>query len=157
MANKEHLKLIKEALQKKDILVWNIWRDKNPNVLPDLSQINLILPDLREANFWRADLSRAYLRRVNLSYANFWNANLGEAYLSGVDLSGTNLSEANLGRADLRNAKGLEHSQIRSALNWGTAYYSQGILESLGLPPNHNEELQKKPNNCLNKSNREND
>jgi hypothetical protein len=34
MANPEHLAILKEALEKKDIRIWNDWREKNPDIRP---------------------------------------------------------------------------------------------------------------------------
>ena len=73
--------------------------------------------------------------------------NLGGANLSGTDLSGaqlylTNLRRANLIGADLRGAKNLSASQVKEALNWQKAFYSDGLLMELGLPADHNEKLQ---------------
>ena len=36
MANDEHL-----AILKKGVDAWNAWRDKNPDIRPDLSEANL--------------------------------------------------------------------------------------------------------------------
>ena len=56
MANEEHLKLLKEAIQKKDITMWNGWRLNNPHFRPDLSGAVLRGANLKQARFWRADL-----------------------------------------------------------------------------------------------------
>jgi hypothetical protein len=90
MANKEHLAPLKEAIEKKDIEIWNKWRQENPDI--------------------RSDLSGADLHLAQPSYV-----------------------------------RGLVPSQIKSAVNWEVAFYSQEILVSLGLPPDHNEELRRKP------------
>jgi hypothetical protein len=77
VANKKHLEILRKGTQ-----TWNQWREKNPQILPDLS--------------------RANLNNIKLSRANLGGVNLREAELRNADLRGTNLYEANLDRADLR-------------------------------------------------------
>ena len=64
MANQEHLDTLKQGVQ-----VWNEWREKHPDVCPDLTG---------------ADLSRTYLRRANLFGANLYIARLRKADLFGA-------------------------------------------------------------------------
>ena len=66
MANAEHLGSLKADVDK-----WNLWREDNREVIPDLSG---------------ADLARADLRMANLNSANLTNANLVMANLAGADL-----------------------------------------------------------------------
>src|SRR5688572_20232887 len=66
MANEEHV-----ALLKRDVEVWNNWRDKTRDITPNLRNADLI------------------------------GANLTGACLTLTNLSGANLSGANLTRADL--------------------------------------------------------
>ena len=156
MAHADHLKVIKEAIEKKDIEIWNKWRQENPDIRPDLrgadlSEANLQQADLQGVILKDANLSGADLNKANLMGAKLRGADLSRADISGTNLSGTNLSgadlcEANLSRADLNLAqlsyvRGLVPSQIKSAVNWEAAFYSQEILVSLGLPPDHNEKL----------------
>ena len=56
MANDEHV-----AILKKGVDVWNKWRDKNPNIRPDLRQANL-----SGANLSGAILGWAILYTANL-------------------------------------------------------------------------------------------
>lgn len=79
MANDEHLLILKSGVEP-----WNLWRDENPNVKPDL--VN-------------ADLTNIHLEGANLSKANLSNANLSNAKLNGVDFSYANLNGANLAGA----------------------------------------------------------
>jgi uncharacterized protein YjbI with pentapeptide repeats/8-oxo-dGTP pyrophosphatase MutT (NUDIX family) len=135
MANDGHLALLKQGAA-----AWNAWRDKNPNIDPDLREADLRGANLRRANLRRvnlseadiseAELSNADLRGANLRRAKLWQARLREANLRGADLSranliGTNLrrvnlrranlSEANIRRADLRKAD-LTRANLRDAL-----------------------------------------
>ncbi|HEY9800797.1 MAG TPA: pentapeptide repeat-containing protein [Leptolyngbyaceae cyanobacterium] len=90
----------------------------------NLSNINVILSELREANFQEvnfegailiqssfkkanltaANLKGTNLRGTNLIEADLKNTNLSGADLSGADLSGADLTGANLTSADLTNA-----------------------------------------------------
>src|SRR6266704_1755366 len=105
MTNQQHFKLLLESIND-----WNKWREKHPEIFPDLSFANL-----SGANLTRADLTRAGLNGAHLSEANLIIASLSGADLSGADLSfanlsyaslsGASLSEANLTRANLSRAR----------------------------------------------------
>ncbi|HTY64611.1 MAG TPA: pentapeptide repeat-containing protein [Acidobacteriota bacterium] len=179
MAHEQHLKMMHEAVQKHDISLWNRWRQENPDVMPDLSGMDLKRADLKKA-FLRgailrdanlrgtdlsfADLSGADLHKANLVLAHFGEANLTEANFSGANLCDADLSEANLCEANFsdavlvgalfqgadlnkakleENIKDLSPFQIKTARNWENAYLSKAILEGLGLPPDHNDQLRR--------------
>ena len=91
MADKEHVEILKQGAD-----VWNSWREKNPEVKPDLSQLKLINADLSRANLNGADLRRADLSKAQLSHASFFGANLESATLILADLLGAVLNDANL-------------------------------------------------------------
>jgi hypothetical protein len=131
MANKEHLKIIKQGVK-----VWNQWREENP----------LVEPDLSGASLSEADLFGSNLSWTNLSEANLGGANLCRADLSGADLSGTDLREAYLGLTifadlDLSVVKGLDtviHALL-SYISIDTIYRSHGkippaFLRGAGVP-----------------------
>ncbi len=99
MANPEHVKILKQGVK-----VWNKWRDKNPDVKPDLGGTTLENANLRLANLKYADLSYANLSLAELWSANLWGTNLENANLSGVDLSNTSLINTKLRNANLNNA-----------------------------------------------------
>ena len=111
MANDEHVALLKQG-----VAAWNAWRDKNPNIRPDLSGA-----DLSEANLSGANLSGANLSGADLSAANLDGANLIEANLSGANLRGANLSGANLSGADLSGAN-LGEADLQAAVLVGTDF-----------------------------------
>jgi uncharacterized protein YjbI with pentapeptide repeats len=118
MANKEHLKILKQGVD-----AWNRWRDRDLELRPDLSGANLSKLFARELslhgivgmrvgggldkiNFGNTDLSHADLSFVGLvdAYlvaADLRHANLSETMLGGSDLSRANLSGANLHGAEL--------------------------------------------------------
>jgi hypothetical protein len=105
VADEEQLKIIRQG-----VAAWNEWREKNPELPPNLSRADLSGLDLSGAN-----LSKARLRRANLSWvclcsadlcrADLCKANLSEANLSQTNLNGANLSQANLSRANLSGAE----------------------------------------------------
>jgi uncharacterized protein YjbI with pentapeptide repeats len=104
VAAEEHLQIIYQGVD-----VWNEWRAKNPELVPDLSGANLGGANLRKAYFRKANLSQANLSQADLSMANLGGAdlsmaNLSEAILSEAILYQVNLSQANLSKADLSMA-----------------------------------------------------
>jgi uncharacterized protein YjbI with pentapeptide repeats len=127
MASEEHVQIIWQGAA-----VWNEWRKKNPELIPDLTNANLTMArlagtelgsvrtggrylnqsvigmDLRGMNLSDADLSQADLRDADLSQADLRDADLQGADLRGVNLSGADLSQADLGgqldRTDLSGA-----------------------------------------------------
>jgi uncharacterized protein YjbI with pentapeptide repeats len=179
MAQEQHFKLLTEAIQKRDIAIWNRWRQENPDIRPDLSGMDLKRADLKKAALQGAILKNANLRGTDLSFADlsgadFHKANLvlthlGAANLTEADFSGANLCDANLSEANLcaanfsdavlvgalfqgadlnktrleENIKDLSPSQVKTAKNWECAFYSEAILDRLGLPPDHNQTLRK--------------
>ncbi len=86
MADSEHLKRLKQG-----VTTWNLWRQENANIRPDLHDAVLESLDLRGANLAGADLGGANLAKANLEHAN-----LAEADLRGSDLRGTDLGSSNL-------------------------------------------------------------
>jgi uncharacterized protein YjbI with pentapeptide repeats len=64
MANKEHLKILKQGME-----IWNRWRVDHPETKPDLSGA-----DLREADLSRADLTGADLTGADLTGADLREA-----------------------------------------------------------------------------------
>jgi hypothetical protein len=105
MANPEHVKQLTQGVTN-----WNAWREKNPDVHPnlngaDLSDTNLTGANLRGADLRNADLHDATMSGSRLSGAYLSNANLSGANLSDTDLSGANLSNVNLNNTNLSGAK----------------------------------------------------
>ena len=92
--NKTHLRILKRGVK-----AWNKWRDKNPNIIPELAGVELSYFDLDGINLARADL-----RRVNLSNGSFRNSSFRNANLRGANFNKVNLVSSCLNRADLSNA-----------------------------------------------------
>ncbi len=104
MANEEHLARLREALEKKDISIWNKWREENLNVEVDLRQANLMGAILINSNLQGAILVNSNLQGANLFAANLQKALLDNANLQGAKLQGAKLQRARIKKADLRNA-----------------------------------------------------
>lgn len=94
MANKEHVRILRQGAE-----VWNEWRQKNLEIVPDLREANLFEAKLRRANLYGANLDRA-----NLGFADLWKAELSGAHLTEANLIGVNLTAADLSKADLNKA-----------------------------------------------------
>jgi uncharacterized protein YjbI with pentapeptide repeats len=75
----------------------------------------------------------------------YWLANaiLKNANLNGTDLTGTILIGADIAGADFRDAS-ITREQAVSAKRWFLARWSPALLDSLELPPDHNERLESK-------------
>jgi len=112
MANKEHLEILKQGVD-----VWNNWRQKNPDVIPDLSGevlcgfffgVNPIGLNCCGVNFRGAILSGVNLRGTDFSKADLGEADLSEADLSDSNLVKTDFSKVNLSEANLIGANLIE-------------------------------------------------
>ena len=112
MANSEHLEVLKRGVH-----VWNQWRDRNPDVRPDLRAAYLREADLERYNLQDADLRAAVLLGANLRDARLEGADLAFSDLRFVDVKGACLHDAKL-----REAKGVT-DDLRRALKppvpWG--------------------------------------
>jgi uncharacterized protein YjbI with pentapeptide repeats len=112
--NEEQLKVLREGPS-----AWNAWRKDNPNIVPDLSEANLMGTDLaraylRDANLRDANLRQGSFRRANLSFANLRGADLNEANLGEANLRESNLRGARLGRANITRVN-LSEADLRGA------------------------------------------
>src|SRR4030067_1492831 len=111
MANQAHLDKLKEGVES-----WNMWRELNINIRPNLQhedfskanlkKVNLKGAYLEETIFQGADLKDADFEGANLILTNLKRANLIRANFKGAQLVRTNfegavLDSANFGRADV--------------------------------------------------------
>jgi uncharacterized protein YjbI with pentapeptide repeats len=89
--------------------------------------------------------------------AHFAGSDLSNADLTGMmnrrhdprpyepaDFSVRTMAGANLYGANLKSATGLSAKQVKAAKNWTEAFYGTEFLQQLGLPANHNEQLEVK-------------
>lgn len=115
--NKKHLKVFRRG-----VTSWNKWRDKNPDVIPELTGIQLDTVDLNGINLSNADLRGATLKNVSLNNSVLENANLEAADLKHIsflfsDLSNSNFSNANLKYIKLNNSKLIKSKFYKATLN----------------------------------------
>jgi len=116
MPNKKHFEIVQQGVEE-----WNQWRKENPEIEPDLSEIdlsgmklnnanlsdtdlrrsNLRNTDFRGASLVRADLRAANIKKASFNLAKLRKANFSEAYLRESDLSEADLTRAYFIRADL--------------------------------------------------------
>lgn len=146
MANPEHLKILREALDKNEIEIWNQWRKDNPFMWPDLRQTNLNGAKLRSADLYKVDLRDASLRatdlrQANLSKADLKDVNLRDAYLVDTDFNQATCGFTQFDDVDLSQAKNLETviHRFPSTLGIDTLYRSEGnipevFLRGCGVP-----------------------
>jgi Pentapeptide repeats (8 copies) len=152
MANDQHV-----AMLKRGVGVWNVWRDENPDLRPDLSgevlsgemlalanlsgtnltQANLdkamlVGANLSQAILSEANLNGAILRVANLTLANLYWASLVWADLSLADLSQANLRGASLRVTNLTGAK-LAGTDLSEAALFGTVFGRTTLSEVKGL------------------------
>ena len=95
------------------------------------------------------EILEAHRKWVDSEGTEGGKASLIGANLQGASLIGANLQEASLIGANLQGAsifiaKVLTVSQVMAAKNWELAFYSDNLLEELGLRPHHNETVKKK-------------
>jgi hypothetical protein len=104
MADQNHINILNQGVE-----AWNDWREKNPEINPDLSGMNFRNADLILANLSNANLNGANLREADLRWANLKNAKL-----RGIDLGLSNLNNAQFINADLTEANLFKSSLVQT-------------------------------------------
>ena len=125
--NSHHLAMLKKGAKS-----WNKWRSRNPEVIPQLSGIDLLdenCQDLSKYNldyanladvcgayvsFRETSLSRANLERVQFDDANFSRASLVEANLENAQFKDVCFEQTNLTQANFREAH-LSYTNFKDA------------------------------------------
>lgn len=145
--NQEHLKVIINAIDKKNISLWNNWREANREIIPDLKGVYLCGDDIEKeclvgtnftstnlkysvfnrANLTNANLNKADLYSSDLSYANLSKSNCREAIISETSLIHANLTEAELRNADLHGSV-LMGTNLEKALLHGVNVYKIQLI-----------------------------
>jgi uncharacterized protein YjbI with pentapeptide repeats len=139
MANVGHLETLKQGVE-----VWNLWREGNPDIRPDLVHADLSGAQLSKINFADAEMFAVNLSGANLFASDLSNANLVEANLDNVKLRGADLSGADLSSAVLRGANlsdsnlsrtNFEYSQLiganfHHATGTGTDFLGANLLRA---------------------------
>ena len=130
--NPHHLSKLLEAVQKKDIGLWNNYVRKNGSSFrarlagADLS--GLSMPEIRLDG---ADLTDSDLSQTNLSRANLSNARLRGCILFSANLSGARLNHTDFTNADLRKAE-MTNVRARGAVLNG-ANLSEAVMDGADL------------------------
>jgi hypothetical protein len=81
----------------------------------ELTKMDLLGIDLKNANLNHVDFEGAFLIETNFSGANLDSANLSETFIRNVDFTNANLKNADLTDADWFNAIGITEAQLASA------------------------------------------
>jgi uncharacterized protein YjbI with pentapeptide repeats len=122
MADAEHLEVLLQGTA-----VWNVWRQENPKIMPDLQGAQLSGVDLSGVDLHGADLSGVQLREAHLRRAALHKARLMEADLRWANLDEADMREANLRQADVSGAH-LREVDLRGA------YLREADFSSANLP-----------------------
>ncbi len=117
--NKRHLGILKKGRRS-----WNKWRERNPDVIPQLSGIDLLLEELTQLEGYNLDYANlagvegtvvsfrhASLFKANLEKATFDEGIFDEADLTEANLRGITIKNSSFERANLKNAN-LQEAQI---------------------------------------------
>jgi hypothetical protein len=96
MANYKHVEILS-----KGVPTWNLWREQDSDIKPNLSGTNLYQADLTHVNLRQTDLRKTDLRQAKLNGADFFKADLRNANLRGAVAISSNLRSANLSGAHL--------------------------------------------------------
>lgn len=126
MANKEHLRILKQG-----VAIWNQWRMENPHIQPDLSGANLNETGLAGANLKKANLYEATLYRCVLSGSILIRADLTGVNLYSATVTGANLNKAILKRAYIKGADFTDAKLIEADLT--TAHLVEANFEKANL------------------------
>lgn len=133
MPNQQHFEIIQQGVEE-----WNQWRSENPEIEPDLADVDLSglklsnanlsdtdlrrstlkKTDFRGANLVRADLRAANIKKAGFNLAKLREANFSEAYIRESDLSEADLKRAYFIRADLVRVDLWETDLTRADFRW---------------------------------------
>jgi uncharacterized protein YjbI with pentapeptide repeats len=133
MPNQTHFEMVKQGVE-----TWNKWREENPEIEPDLSDVdfsglklnnanlsdtdlrrtNLKNTDFRGANLVRADLRASNINQTSFNLAKLREANFSESYLRKSDLSEADLARAYFIRTDLVKVDLCETYLTKADFRW---------------------------------------
>jgi TIR domain/Pentapeptide repeats (8 copies) len=126
MANEEHLAQLRQGVTN-----WNAWREKHPEILPDLSDIRLDRICLAKANLAEANFAKTFLRGTDLRKADLRKADLRGTFLDDADLSEADLRDTIFREAHLPKVN-LYRALLTKAILWG-ATLTQATLTEVDL------------------------
>ena len=104
MPSNEHVRLINSGVDN-----WNEWRDKNPELIPDLSWSSISNLDLKGINLENTNLKLAFCKgcdfsNANLRHAVFFGANLENCIFRNADIENVNFEGALLKNSEFTNS-----------------------------------------------------
>ncbi|WP_052055921.1 pentapeptide repeat-containing protein [Myxosarcina sp. GI1] len=94
--NRQHYRLLKRGAK-----VWNKWREKNPDIIPQLAGAKLETLALDGMNLDKADLRGVELRNLSCRNSFYRSANLQGAFISEVDFSNSQFRGANFSHGEI--------------------------------------------------------
>ena len=121
MPNQEHLKILEAGPD-----AWNKWRDENPNIRPDLSQMNFMNKNFNGFNFEKTIFNGSHLPGVN-----FENINLMGALFQACNLQGANFKKTSCVGASFLGAR-LDNTKFNGAILRSTSF-KKAILQGVDL------------------------
>jgi TIR domain/Pentapeptide repeats (8 copies) len=122
MADQRHIDKLKGGVN-----VWNQWRGKHPEIMPDLRNA-----DLQAAMLTGIDFRRTNLDGANLSHARLDSTLLNAASLSQTNLSNTRLRNSNLHKTCFKEAI-LHRTNMYHASLLDTAFLNIDLSETINL------------------------
>ncbi len=137
MAEDSHMEVIHQGVR-----AWNLWREENPTIQPELEGANLEGYNLAGINLSGAKLLWTNLSNANLQKANLRGAHVSSANLEGADLRLANLSTARIHKANLSKSfllwadfRGtyLARTNLSRAVLWETVFLDTDLTEVEGL------------------------
>ena len=104
MANELHVRMLNDGMAD-----WNLWRDRHPEIIPDLEEADLNCKNLSNynlnfANLRSAKLDRCIISNSMLKGVNFTNCNLTLSYLNGTNLSNCDFTNSILKYSNLSSS-----------------------------------------------------
>lgn len=124
MANEKHVKILKQGVK-----VWNRWRQNNPEIMPDLSRIELSDLRLEGANLVDIDLAQTQLSHCDLSNAFVRGLTMVSATFDSVKLVETDLSTCRLATVDFIGGS-LEKATFADALMVGARFRNVDLKDT---------------------------
>ena len=142
-----HLQVAKACLRSGGARAWNRWRQRNPDVVPDLRGVvldganfahwNLVGAVLDGASLVRCTLGSAHLQGAFLRKALLMNADLSHATAIEADFSGANCRDASFEGANCRGAWFCELAFLAGAdltdADFSEAHLSEVVLQAATL------------------------
>lgn len=98
-SNKEHLAILRQGVR-----IWNKWRQRNPELKPDLSSARLQGANLRGADFSDMSLIGTDLSKADLSLSDFDGTSLNMVGFDGANLRGAQITVATIVNSSFRGA-----------------------------------------------------